>query len=113
MLRLITVLVLMISSYTFAADYPDMVGTWKAHLRTISSGSTETARGGAVISEADATVTIEHQDHEAFMGKVRMSVMTKNEPSIRLWGAIRSDGKEATYIGGDGSRVPIWILSET
>ena len=93
--------------------YPDMVGVWKAHLRTISAGGGQVAKGGMVISEIDATVTIEHQDQEVFLGKVRLSTMTKNDPSTKIWGAIRSDGKEAMFIGSDGTRGPIWFIDDT
>lgn len=99
-------------SLSLAAEYPDMVGVWKGHLRTMNSGGGQVAQGGVVLAEVDATVTIEHQDGETFIGKVRLSNMGKDEPSIRLWGAIRSNGQEAVFIGGNGARGPIWFLDE-
>lgn len=93
-------------------DYPDMVGVWKAKLRTISSGHGQVAAGGMVISEEEATVTIDFQDREVFLGKVRLASMTRDDPSVTLWGAIRSDGKEAQFIGSDGTRGPIWFRDD-
>ena len=100
---------------SFADQYPDMVGVWKGPIRTISSGGSadsQVAKGGALIEEVNLKVTIDHQDGETFIGKVRLSNMTKDQPSIPLWGAIRSDGKEAIYIGGNGARGPLWFLDE-
>ncbi len=94
------------------ADYPDMVGIWKAQLRTIGAGGDQVAKGGMVISEVEAVVTIDHQDREVFLGKVRLSSMTRNDPSTTLWGAIRSNGEEAMFIGSDGTGGPIWFLDE-
>ncbi|MDP7451309.1 MAG: hypothetical protein QGE95_03460 [Arenicellales bacterium] len=31
-------LALILSSQVFAENYPDMVGTWKGHVRVVSSG---------------------------------------------------------------------------
>jgi hypothetical protein len=117
MVKVLVVLILVVAiPSALAADYPEMVGVWKGHLRTISSGpglAGQIAKGGAMINEADATVTIEHQDQESFLGKVRLSTMTKNDPSVRLWGAIRSNGEEATFMGSDGTRGPIWFINDT
>ncbi len=114
MLRTTVFLVLYLTSVGLtAADYPDMVGVWRADLRTISSGAPEVATGGMVISEVKATVTVDHQDGEAFLGKVRLSSMGKNDPSVKMWGAIRSNGKEARFIGSDGTGGPIWFIDET
>ena len=112
MLRLcFLVLSVLFSFNSRAENYPDMVGIWKADLRTISS-SGEVAKGGMVVSEISATVTIDFQDREVFMGKVRLSSMGKNDPSTKMWGTIRSNGKEAMFIGSDGTRGPIWFTDE-
>ncbi len=113
MVRTLILFSLLFLSYPSSAqDYPDMVGVWKADLRTISAGGGQVADGGMVISEIGATVTIEHQDREVFLGKVRLSTMTKNDPSTTMWGTIRSNGKEAMFIGSDGTRGPIWFIDD-
>ena len=96
-----------------ADDYPDMVGVWKAKLRTISSGNGQVASGGMMISEEEATVTIDFQDREVFLGHVRLASMKRDDPSVKMWGAIRSDGKEAQFIGSDGTSGPIWFRDAT
>lgn len=112
MLRTGFLVILTLFSLTARSEnYPDMVGVWKADLRTISS-SGEVARGGMVVSEVTATVTIDFQDREVFLGKVRLSSMGKNDPSVKMWGAIRSNGEEAMFIGDDGTRGPIWFKDE-
>ncbi len=112
MFRLSTFILLCLShTFVYASDYPDMVGIWTGHLRTLSSGD-QVAQGGAVLAEVDATVTIEHQDGETFIGKVRFSNWGKDQPSVRLWGAIRSNGKEAIFIGDNGARGPIWFIDD-
>ena len=98
---------LLVPTSLSAAEYPDMVGVWKGHVRIISSGqnvSDQVATGGAVLSEVDLTVTIEHQDGEVFIGKSRSSTTPKNQPSTPVWGAIRSTGKEALFVGANGGR---------
>ena len=114
MARLIGLLLFLgcLSGLVYAADYPDMVGVWKAELRTISSGGGQVAQGGMVVSEVEAIVRIDHQDREVFLGKVRLSSMTKNDPSVTMWGTIRSNGKEALFIGSDGTRGPIWFIDD-
>ena len=112
MFRLLTLLALCASPLLSYAEYPDMVGVWKGQLRTMSSGGGQVAQGGVVLEEVGATVTIEHQDEETFIGKVRLSNFGKDQPSVRLWGAIRSNGKEAVFLGSNGAGGPIWFLDE-
>ena len=100
----------LISFSSQAAEYPDMMGTWKGHIRTVSSGSAQVARGGAVISEIDLKLTMDHQDGETYIGKFRTSTMTKDDRSIRVWGAIRSNGEEASFITGGGGRGQLWFM---
>lgn len=93
-----------------AESYPDMVGVWAGTVRTVSSGSGQVARGGAVISEIDLKVTIHHQDGETFVGQSRSSQMSRDDPSVPVWGAIRSNGDEALFIGGNGGRGQLWFV---
>ncbi|HIG43731.1 MAG: hypothetical protein ABGY96_20655 [bacterium] len=98
--------------FIFAAEYPDMVGVWKGHVRVISSGqnvSDQVASGGAVLSQVDLKVTIDHQDGESFIGSSRSSNTPKNQPSTPVWGAIRSTGKEALFISANGGRGNLWF----
>ena len=104
---------LLAGSPVFAQEYPDMVGVWKGHIRTVSSGApvdSQVARDGAIISEMDVKVTIDYQDGETYIGKVRDSLMGKNDRSIPVWGAIRSNGKEAMFIIGTGGRGNLWFM---
>ena len=36
--------------------------------------------------------------------------MTKDDRSIRVWGAIRSTGEEASFITGGGGRGQLWFM---
>jgi hypothetical protein len=103
----------LLSLPSVAEEYPNMVGVWKGHVRTVSSGSGvagQVARGGAVISEIDLTVTFDHQDGETFIGKSRSSAQSRDQPSVPVWGAIRSTGTEAKFITGSGGRGDIWLM---
>ena len=100
----------LISFSSQAAEYPEMMGIWKGHIRTVSSGSSQVARGGAVISEMDLKLTIDHQDGETYIGKFRTSSMTKDERSVQVWAAIRSNGEEASFITGAGGRGQLWFM---
>ena len=88
-------------AFTFSAvaqEYPDMVGTWSGGVRVVSSGTGEVAQGGMLISEMNIRIMIDHQDQESYMGKIRTSQMSSNDPSPRVWGTIRSNGEEALFI---------------
>ena len=104
--------VLRFSTTVFASEYSNMVGIWKGHIRIVSSGATvanEVAKGGAVLSEVDLTVTISHQDGESFIGKSRSSATPSDEPSTPVWGALRSIGDEALFVTGNGGRGHLWL----
>ena len=106
---------LFLPTILFAAEYPDMVGVWKGHVRVISSGqnvSDQVASGGAVLSEVDLKLTIDHQDGESFIGTSRSSNTPNNQPSTPVWGAIRSTGKEALFITSNGGRGNLWFGSK-
>ena len=87
LIRLVTILSFASSLFALpviAADYPNMVGTGKGHIRVVSSGSSlddQVAQGGAVLSEIDLKLTINHQDGETFIGKTRASTTPKSQPS--------------------------------
>ncbi len=111
---LISLIPLLFSSFLSAEDYPNMVGTWKGHIRVMSSGSDvadQVAQGGAVLSEIDLRVIFEHQDGETFIGKSRSSTTPRNEPSTPIWGALRSTGDEALFVTGGGGRGHLWLKS--
>ncbi len=104
---------LILPASLFAAEYPDMVGVWKGHIRVVSSGqSDQVASGGAVLSEVDITVTIDHQDGESFIGKSRSSDTPRNQRSTPVWGAIRSTGREAMFVTANGGRGNLWFGEE-
>ena len=95
-----------------AADYPDMVGVWRGDVRLVQAGVTGIAKGGMMVSDVKTTVTIEAQDGESFMGKTRNTQMTGSQASNRVWGTIRSNGKEAIFITSAGARGQIWFENE-
>ncbi|MFT5579352.1 MAG: hypothetical protein ACI9WS_002111 [Paraglaciecola psychrophila] len=99
---------LLITPLAFATEYPNMVGVWQGNVRIVSSGD-DVAKGGAVISNADVTVSIEYQDEETFLGNSRSSTMRKGQASLAVWGAMRSTGSEAIFVNSDGSRGNLWM----
>lgn len=95
-----------------AAEYPEMVGTWRGDVRIVESGSAtedEVARGGMSIRNVVLEVVIDAQDEETFMGRSRSSSMSSNQPSNRVWGTIRSKGDEAIFITSTGARGQLWF----
>ena len=96
----------------FADSYPDMVGVWRGDVRLVQAGVSGLAKGGMMVSDVKTTVTIEAQDGESFMGKTRNTQMTSNQASNRVWGTIRSNGKEALFITSAGARGKIWFENE-
>ncbi len=113
--RLITATILLsFASLSIAADYPNMEGNWKGHVRIIESGiSKGVSTGGMSLTESELAVTIEHQVEGSFIGKSRNSVMSASQPSTRVWGSIRSNGKEAIFLTGNGGRGQIWFETDT
>jgi hypothetical protein len=107
-LLLFLVLALFITPVVFATEYPVMIGVWQGNVRIVSSGS-DVAQGGAVISNVELTVTIEYQDGESFLGNSRSSTTPKGQPSLTVWGAMRSTGDEAIFVNSDGSRGSLWM----
>ncbi len=99
---------LLASPFVSATEYPDMVGAWQGNVRIVSSGD-DVAQGGAVISNVELTVTIEYQDGESFLGSSRASTTPKAQPSLTVWGAMRSTGDEAIFVNSDGSRGQLWM----
>lgn len=80
-----------------AASYPDLRGTWTTEVRAIYSG--EEGPHDFPVSEQPINVAslrfrieIEFQDGALFYGTVKSTGEAE-----RLFGAIRSDGKEAVY----------------
>lgn len=77
--------------------YPDLRGTWTTEVRAVYSGE-EGPHSFPVkdqpinVAHLRFTVEIEFQDGPLFYG----SVKSTGEPE-RLFGAIRSDGREAVY----------------
>jgi hypothetical protein len=79
------------------AVYPDLRGSWTTTVRAIYSGSEGPHDFGAQpqpinVASLRFTVTIEFQDGALFYGTVQSTGEAE-----RLFGAIRSDGKEAVY----------------
>ena len=95
-----------------AVEYPQMTGVWSGEIRTVSSGSevsAEVAKGGAVIQTLELTFTVSYQDGEVLMGE-----SISNAPhaeAVPVWGAIRSTGKEAVFVTGNGGRGQLWFTS--
>ena len=109
-----TLLVFTFSAFSIGAqEYPDMVGTWSGSVRVVSAGTGEVAQGGMVISEMSIRVMIDHQDEESYMGRIRTSQMSSNEPSNRVWGTIRSNGKEALFITSGNARGQLWFNGDS
>ena len=103
-------------SSLFAADYPEMVGTWKGNVRIAESGLTtegEVAKGGIQISNVVMTVRIDAQDGETFVGKTRTTATPPDQPSPAVWGTIRSGGKEAIFLSENGARGQLWFKDAT
>ncbi len=97
-----------------AAEYPDMTGSWQGEVRTVASGEqvrAEVASGGAVIQTVNLTFTVSYQDGEVFIGE-SMSNQPGAEP-VPVWGAIRSTGREAVFVTGNGGRGQLWFNSPT
>jgi len=99
---------LLVTPVVFASEYPDMVGVWNGNVRIVSSGE-DVAKGGAVISNVDLTVTIDYQDGESFLGSSRAATTPKSQESLTIWGAVRSTGGEAIFVSSDGSRGNLWM----
>jgi len=96
-----------------AQEYPDMVGTWSGSVRVVSSGTGEVAQGGMLISEMNIRIMIDHQDQESYMGRIRTSQMSSNDPSARVWGTIRSNGEEALFITSGNARGQLWFHGDS
>jgi|DEB0MinimDraft_6_1074348.scaffolds.fasta_scaffold57878_2 hypothetical protein len=101
-----------LSSPLLADSYPDMLGVWRGDVRLVQAGVSGIAKGGMMVSDVKMTVTIEAQDGESFMGKTRNTQMTGSQVSNRVWGTIRSIGKEAIFITSAGARGQIWFENE-
>jgi len=110
--HIIMIFSLCLAQATFGDSYPDMLGTWSGQIRVVSSGESlndQVATGGAVISEMALKLTIHHQDGATFIGKVRSSLTPKSQPSNAIWGAVRSNGKEALFVTSAGGRGNLWF----
>ena len=91
-----------------------MTGVWSGEIRTVSSGeqvSSQVARGGAVIQDLELSFTVNYQDGEVFMGE-SLSNAADAVPAP-VWGAIRSTGREAVFVTGNGGRGQLWFTSPT
>lgn len=114
MKRAICLIVGLLAGTAHAAEYPDMVGVWSGTVRTVSSGEevrSQVARGGAVIEEVNLTFTVSYQDQEVFTGESSSSAA--NSVPLPVWGAIRSTGREAVFVTGNGGRGQLWFSSPT
>jgi len=109
-----TILLLIVCSFASAADYPNMEGVWRGQVKIIESGIGKgVSSGGMSITESELDVTIEHQLEESFIGKSRSSTTPSSQASTRVWGSIRSNGKEAIFLTGNGGRGQIWFETNT
>lgn len=112
--KIITMILLVLPSMASASDYPEMEGIWKGHVKIIESGIGKgVSSGGMSITETELIVTIEHQFEGSFIGKSRGSTTPSDQPSTRVWGSIRSNGKEAIFVTGNGGRGQIWFEKKT
>lgn len=97
-----------------AAEYPDMRGLWTGAVRTVSSGEqvrTQVARGGAVIQDVRIDFKVSYQDGEVFIGESKSNL--PRAESVPVWGAIRSTGREAVFVTGNGGRGQLWFSEPT
>jgi hypothetical protein len=114
MIKSICLLVVFFSAFPAAADYPDMIGVWGGKVRLVSSGDQvqgEVARGGALISDVQLTLTVVHQDGEVFVGESISDA--PGSTATPVWGAIRSTGKEGVFVTATGGRGNIWFTTAT
>ncbi len=114
MIKSICLLVVFLSAFPAAADYPDMIGVWGGKVRLVSSGDQvqgEVARGGALISDVQLTLTVVHQDGEVFVGESVSDAPGSTATPVR--GAIRSTGKEGVFVTATGGRGNIWFTTAT
>jgi len=111
--KIATYILLAFTSSAVAQEYPDMVGTWSGGVRVVSSGTGEVAQGGMLISEMSIRIMIDHQDEESYMGRIRTSRMSSNDPSNRVWGTIRSNGEEALFITSGNASGQLWFHSDS
>ncbi len=105
-------LLLILPLSLFGQSYPEMTGLWKGHIRIVTSpnlSSDDLVAGGVIISEADLELTIIAQDGEVFMGTSRLSTMESGSAPIRVYGAIRSTGKEGLFIDSLGGHGQLWF----
>ena len=105
---------LVFAARVMGAEYPAMEGAWVGGVRTVSSGeqvSSQVARGGALIQDIELTFTVNYQDGEVFMGE-SLSNLADSVP-VPVWGAIRSTGREAVFVTGNGGRGQLWFTSPT
>ncbi len=96
---------------SIAQEYPDMLGTWRGDVRVVQTGVTGVAKGGMLVSDVNVILEIEHQEGESFMGSTRNSQMPSDQPGNRVWGTIRSTGKEAIFITSTGARGQLWFAN--
>lgn len=107
-------LVVSLSGIAAAAEHPDMVGVWTGAVRLVSSGDQvegEVARGGALISDVQLTVSVVHQDGEVFIGESVSDA--PGSTATPVWGAIRSTGREGVFVTANGGRGNIWFTTST
>ena len=72
----------------------------------------EVPKGGMEINEVNLVLDVEFQDEESFLGKSRTSATPNDQPSVRVWGTIRSTGDEAIFVTSNGGRGQLWFAGE-
>ena len=110
--KLICVLLGFVASSTFAADYPNMEGTWSGTVRTVASGAQvrdQVAPGGALIQDIVLKLTVSYHEQEVFIGETTSSA--PNSEPVSVWGAIRSNNKEGVFVTANGGRGNIWFIT--
>ena len=113
---LFVLLILPLTALAESSTYPDMVGKWSGDVRIVESGrgtEGDVARGGMRVRDVVVTVNIEVQEGETFMGSTRNSAMQPNQASNRVWGTIRSSGKEAIFVTSGDSRGQLWFSNDS
>ena len=95
---------------TTLAEPPDMLGVWTGEVRTVASGQQVrnlVAKGGALISDVELTLTVTHQEGEGFIGE--QTTNAPDAPTNSIWGAVRSTGKEGVFVTENGGRGQMWF----
>jgi hypothetical protein len=111
-LKLILLLPVLCIQEAAAEAFPDVMGTWSGDVLIVQAGTSQVAKGGMEIADVNLKVQIDYQHEGSFMGRSRNSQMPGDQPSVRVWGTIRSNHREAIFLTSNGGRGQLWFDSE-